>query len=396
MSTASKVDANVYAPPAVVSSAPVERIASIDVMRGVIMILMAIDHVRVYSGVPAGGPNPGVFFTRWITNFVAPGFAFLAGTSAFLVGRKLGDKRALSRYLLTRGAILVLLELTVIRVSWAFNFDYSHYIIAGVIWMLGICMILMSGLVRFSPRTIGIFGLAVIFGQQLVGAVGGIPAVRDSVGWVFQVLYFGGGVGPIGILYSIVPWIGVMAAGYAFGTIMTKPREERDRLCLRIGLVATALFVVVAGSIVALVPSDGDTRPALFRFLAQQKYPASQLFLLMTLGPIIALLPLADKARGWIGEKLSVFGRVPMFYYLLHIPLIHALAVVVSLIRTGSVTPWLFGNHPLDPPEQPPGYRWSLALLYLVWAVAIVLLYFPSAWYARAKAEKRWGFTRYI
>jgi uncharacterized membrane protein len=396
MPTVSKVDAPRYAPAAVLPSAPVERITSIDVMRGVIMILMAIDHVRVYSGVPAGGPTPGVFFTRWITNFVAPGFAFLAGTSAFLVGRKLGDMRALSRYLVTRGVILVLLELTVLRISWAFNFDYSHYIIAGVIWMLGVCMILMSGLVRFSPKAIGIFGLVTIFAQQLIGLPAQIPAVRTSVGWIFQFLYFGGGVGPIGVLYSIVPWIGVMAAGYAFGTIITKPREERDRLCLRIGLAATALFIIGAGLATALKPATPGSPPALFRFLAQQKYPASQLFLLMTLGPIIALLPLAEKARGWIGNALSVFGRVPMFYYLLHIPLIHALAVVVSLIRTGSVTPWLFGNLPLDPPDQPPGYRWSLALLYLVWAVAIVVLYLPSKWYWRAKAEKRFGWMKYI
>jgi uncharacterized membrane protein len=396
MPTVSKVDAAPYAPPGLVSSAPIERITSIDVMRGVIMILMAIDHVRVYSGVPAGGPTAGIFFTRWITNFVAPGFAFLAGTSAFLVGRKLGDMRALSRYLATRGFILVLLEATVIRVSWAFNLDFAHYMIAGVIWMLGVCMILMSGLVRFSPKAIGIFGLVTIFAQQLIALPAQIPGVRSSVGWIFQFLYFGGGVGPIGVLYSIVPWIGVMAAGYAFGLIITKPREERDRLCIRIGVAATALFVVGAGLMTALKPATPDSPPVLFRFLAQQKYPASQLFLLMTLGPIIALLPLAEKARGWMGNAVSVFGRVPMFYYLLHIPLIHALAVVVSLIRTGSVTPWLFGNHPLDPPDQPPGYRWSLALLYLVWAVAIVLLYGPSKWYGRARAAKRFAWMRYI
>jgi hypothetical protein len=188
----------------------------------------------------------------------------------------------------------------------------------------------------------------------------------------------------------------VMAAGYAFGMIMLEPREERNRLCLRIGVAATALFIVGAGLTVALQNPGPNARPVLFRFLNQQKYPASQLFLLMTLGPIIALLPLADTARGWIGQKLSVFGRVPMFYYLLHIPLIHALACVVSVVRTGTVTPWLFGNHPLDPPEQPAGYRWSLALLYLVWAVAIVMLYFPSRWYARARAERRASWMRYI
>src|SRR3954454_4630023 len=136
MSTASKVDANVYAPPAVVSSAPVERIASIDVMRGVIMILMAIDHVRVYSGVPAGGPNPGVFFTRWITHFCAPGFIFFAGTAAFLFARKAGSRAAVSRWLLIRGVWLILLELTYMRLCWTFNLDFAHYLLAGVLWAI--------------------------------------------------------------------------------------------------------------------------------------------------------------------------------------------------------------------------------------------------------------------
>src|ERR1700680_655797 len=143
------------------------RLMSLDVVRGLVMILMAIDHVRVYSGLPAGGPTPGIFFTRWITHFVAPAFCFLAGTGAFLHGRKLGDGRALARFLVTRGIVLVLLELTVIRVAWIFNFDYTHYLLAGVIWMLGVCMILLAGLVRFSTKAIGIFGLVVIFAQQL-------------------------------------------------------------------------------------------------------------------------------------------------------------------------------------------------------------------------------------
>src|SRR5689334_24045985 len=134
------------------------RVHSIDVARGVAMILMAIDHVRVYAGVPAGGPNPGVFFTRWITNFVAPAFAFLSGTSAYLLGRKLGSTRALSRYLLRRGLILVLLELTVIRVAWTFNFRFGEYLLAGVIWMLGWCMVLMAALVWMPVVAFGAFG----------------------------------------------------------------------------------------------------------------------------------------------------------------------------------------------------------------------------------------------
>ena len=141
---------------------PAERIASLDIARGIIMILMAIDHVRVYAGVPAGGPSPGVFFTRWVTNFSAPGFAFLAGTGAFLLGQKLGDKRALSRYLVERGIILIALELTFLRLAWTFNADVAHYNLAGVIWMLGWCMILLAGLIWLPVVAIAVVGLAII------------------------------------------------------------------------------------------------------------------------------------------------------------------------------------------------------------------------------------------
>jgi hypothetical protein len=142
---------------------------------------------------------------------------------------------------------------------------------------------------------------------------------------------------------------------------------------------------------------SGAGVPFIFRLLNQQKYPASQLFLLMTLGPMIALLPLAERARGrrmW--QWLTTFGRVPMFYYLLHIPIIHIAAMVVSMVREGRVNPWLFGNHPFAPPEVPSGYRWSLGLLYLVWAICLVALYFPSSWYAKLRASRRYPWLSYI
>jgi len=366
------------------------------------MVLMAIDHVRVYSGLPAGGPTAGIFFTRWITHFVAPAFAFFAGTSAFFHGRKLGDTGALSRYLVTRGLILVLLELTVIRVSWTFNLDYRTYLMAGVIWMLGWCMVLMGGLVRLPVRTIGILGLAVMFLQQIVGLVGrGLPdAWRPAVGWLFQILYFGGGIdlgGPtLAVLYSLIPWIGVMAAGYAFGAILLREPAERDRLCLKIGAWGTAVYLGVGGLVAFFAPGGEGSPPFLFRLLGQQKYPASQLFLLMTLGPTIALIPLAERARGWFADRLAVFGRVPLFYYLLHIPLIHALALLVSQLRLGHVSPWLFTNHPLWPGDQPEGYQWGLGLLYFVLVIAVVLLYFPCRWYDRVKRERRAGWMRYL
>src|SRR3954471_9088385 len=192
------------------------RILSIDVAGGVAMILMAIDHVRVYAGVPPGGPRPAVFFTRWITNFVAPAFAFLAGTSAYLLGQRMGDRRALSRYLLTRGLILVVLELTVIRLAWTFNFDFGHYLLAGVIWMLGWCMVLMAALVWLPTPVIGAFGVAMIVLHNLMDLVQIKEdwLAQQSLGWLWQILYFGGPIqlgqnGPtLAVLYSIIPWIG--------------------------------------------------------------------------------------------------------------------------------------------------------------------------------------------
>src|SRR5678815_3176334 len=171
---------------------PSRRIHSIDVTRGVAMILMAIDHVRVYAGVSAGGPRPGVFFTRWITNFVAPAFAFLSGTSAYFLGQRLGSKSALSKYLVTRGLILILLELTVIRVFWTFNFDFGQYLLAGVIWMLGWCMVLLAAIIWLPTVGIAAFGIAVIFLHNLMDLLP--PATTEqlsqgSLAWLWQILY---------------------------------------------------------------------------------------------------------------------------------------------------------------------------------------------------------------
>jgi uncharacterized membrane protein len=378
-----------------------DRLTSIDVVRGVVMVLMAIDHVRVYAGLPAGGPTPGIFFTRWVTHFCAPAFAFLAGTAVFFHGRKLADKAVLARYLVTRGLVLVALELTLIRLAWSFDLDFSH-MLAGVIWMLGWCMVLMAGLVRFSARAVGITGLIVIFAQDVMGRIPSAlpPALRDATGWLWQFLYLGGEVplganGPtITVLYVIVPWIGVMAAGYGFGAVLTGEPEERRRLCLRIGLFATAFFVVIAGLVVAFGDAPEGAPPALFRLLNQRKYPASQLFLLMTLGPVIALLPFAERMRGPLGRLLAVFGRVPMFYYLLHIPLIHISALVVNLLRTGHTSAAAYSSAPYV--SLPESERWSLPLLYLVWLIDVAILYVPCRWFAALKSRRSSPWLSYI
>ncbi|HEU4993476.1 MAG TPA: heparan-alpha-glucosaminide N-acetyltransferase domain-containing protein [Gemmatimonadaceae bacterium] len=399
---AAKVQAPAYVGTATPAPRVGERIESLDFVRGVVMILMAIDHVRVYAGVPAGGPTPGVFFTRWITHFVAPGFVFLAGTAAYLHGRKLNDRSALSTFLITRGLWLVLLELTVIRVSWTFNFDFASYMLAGVIWMLGWCMALLGAAVYLPLRAIGAIGVGlVVFSRVLASGIGALGSFGDNPPWLLKFLFYGGevrlGAGgpPLLILYVIVPWIGVMMAGYAFGAVMELSSARRTRLCIQLGVALVAAFLLLRGLDV------GDQRawrgtdnaaPALLRFLGTSKYPASLDFLLMTVGPLLVLLGLAERWRGSAARVATTFGRVPFFYYLLHIPVIHAAACIVSLIREGQVNPWLFGNHPVAPPEVPPGYRWSLALLYLVFAICVVALYFPCRWFAsmRATRKSRW------
>jgi len=361
----------------------VNRIRSIDIVRGIVMVLMAIDHVRVFSGVPAGGPTAGIFFTRWVTHFCAPAFAFLAGTGAFLHGRRLAGRGALSRYLVTRGLMLVVLELTVIRASWTFNFHYAEFVLAGVIWMLGWCMVLLAGLVWLPTRAIAITGLCLMLFQQAFGLLPRLlPAsIRSGVAPLWNFFYPSGQPGWDGvtILYVIVPWLGVMAAGYAFGAIVIAEPDARRRLCLRIGLSATALFVVVAAVIAFVAPAGNDPRPALFRALDPPKYPVSQLFLLMTLGPTIALLPLLERARGRLADLFVTFGRVPLFYYLLHIPLIHVTALAAWYLRDGTVHTEWFATAPFA--QVPRAQQWGLPLLYLVVAIDVALLYVACRWF---------------
>src|SRR5271169_397072 len=397
------------------SATSISRIASIDLIRGAVMILMAIDHVRVYSGLPAGGPTPGIFFTRWVTHFCAPAFIFLAGTSAFFYGRKHVD---LSRHLLIRGVWLIFLELTFLRVSWTFNFDFRHYEMAGVIWVIGWCMILMAGLVKLPLSLVGTIGVVIIAAHNLMDShmgklLEGLDQNRFSGLWkIFYVGFFAGPIrfGPNGpnliVLYSIVPWIGVMAAGYAFGKILTLEPAQRNRLCLAIGLSAVGLFLMLRGFNLYGDPrpwhasaqghNGGPPMPAWLSFLNTTKYPASLCFLLMTLGPIIAMIPLLEGARGAVASQIAIFGRVPFFFYVLHIPLIHAIAVVVSKVRLGVVSPWLFANHPMGNPEPPDGYVWSLPLLYLIWGITIALLYFACRWFAALKAKRDDWWLQYL
>lgn len=370
------------------------RIQSVDYLRGAIMVLMAIDHVRVYAGVPAGGHEPAIFFTRWVTHFCAPGFVFLTGVSAYLYGKKVNNQNDLSFFLLTRGLLLVFLELTLIRFSWTFNFNYAQFTLAGVIWMLGWCMVIMAALSRLKPMTVGIIGLLIIFGQQVFSKVPGIfpSSMQQGIGRFWELVYPSGlqGVPGITILYVLVPWIGVMAAGYGFGPILKLEEKRRSKICWLLGVSATLLFIII-GSIFSAQKQPDDDLPFLLRLLNQQKYPASPLYLLMTLGPIIALVPYAEKAHGWLARVLVVFGSVPMFYYLLHIPLIHVSALMVNLIVKGAMHGELYDSAPYTWFEHTA--PWSLATLYLVFILDIIILFIACSWYAGYKKNlptNRW------
>jgi uncharacterized membrane protein len=409
-------------PPARSASA---RVPSLDILRGAVMVLMALDHVRVFSGIPSGGRTPALFFTRWVTHFCAPAFIFLAGTAIFLYGQKLGpDRRSrLARFLLVRGAWLILLELTVIRFSWTFNFDYEHYALAGVIWVIGLCMILMAGLVFLPGAVVGLLGALIVAAHNLMDGQFWLlsETLNDrSLSWLWKFLYFGFASGPIDVLgmritvlYSLVPWIGVMALGYAFGPVMRMDAVRRRRVCLTIGGVAIALFLVLRGldlygdpgkwnpppdpSAAAADAAKGrPPMPPLLRFLNTNKYPASLLFLLMTLGPMIAVIPLLETAHGALARVLIVYGRVPFFYYVLHIPLIHVAAIAVSFLREGHANAWLFANHPMGNPPPPDGYTWGLPLLYLVTFIVVAILYVPCRWMGGLKARREDAWLRYL
>ena len=390
------------------------RVVSVDVIRGAVMILMAIDHVRVFSGVPAGGPSFGIFFTRWITHFCAPAFVFLAGTSAYIYGQR---HTGLPRFLWRRGLWLVFLELTFLRIAWTFNMDFAHYEMAGVIWMIGICMILMAGIVKLPIRVVAASGLMIIAGHNLLDSYVRtlVPTLGSDLGSaLWKILYVGFFAGPVSfgrdgpnliVLYSIFPWICVMAVGYAFGEILKMGPARRNSFCWGIGLGAIVLFIVLRGFdiygdpkpwMVASYNPKGPHIPWFVSFLNTTKYPASVSFLLMTLGPAIALIPLLEKVRGRVLQRVALLGRVPFFYYMFHIPLIHALALIVSFIREGMVNGWLFTNHPMGNPRPPDGYTWGLGTLYLVWAIAIVVLYYSCRWFADLKSRRTDWWLKYL
>jgi len=376
------------------------RVESIDVLRGIVMILMALDHVRDYFGVPANPTDPAtasvaLFFTRWVTHLCAPTFFLLTGTGAWLRGRR-GPTRELSWFLLTRGVWLIVLELTVVRcLAYQFNFDY-HVTMLVILWALGWSMIALAGLVLLpTPAVIG-FGTILIVSHNLfdsvsaasLGAWGPVWSILHAPGIVFarpEHLVF--------VAYPLVPWIGVTAVGYELGQAFEWPPKRRQWFFLRLGVSLVLAFVALRAFNVYGNPVPWSTQPSAVRtvlsFFNANKYPPSLLFLLMTLGPAALILWSVDTATPRLLRPALVFGRVPLFYFLLHLPLIHLLAVAACYLRYGEVH-WMFESPRLDqyPVTFPPGWGYSLPLVYLVWVVVVVGLYPACRWFAGVRQRR--------
>ena len=380
------------------------RIESVDVLRGVIMILMALDHTRDYFGKTTFSPTDlsqttvALFFTRWVTHFCAPVFFLLTGTGAYLSLRK-RSTRELSRFLFTRGLWLIFLELTAFRcLGFQFNFDYQ-FTILNVLWALGWAMIVLSALVYLPSSLITTFGAALILFHNLFDSVASsnpLWTLCHSPNFLFQTPAHS-----VFVAYTLIPWVGVTAVGFGLGQIYGWVSSRRKTFLLRLGIGLTAAFFLVRALNVYGDPSRWSAQKNLIytalSFLNTTKYPPSLLFLLMTLGPALLFLFAVDHATPKFLQPALIFGKVPMFYFLLHIPFIHLLAVLVCYGRYGHVH-WMFespdaANFPFT---QPPGWGFSLPIVFSVWIFVVVALYPACRWFASLKQRRTDPWLSYL
>ncbi|MBL7938152.1 MAG: DUF1624 domain-containing protein [Flavobacteriales bacterium] len=370
------------------------------------MVIMALDHVRDFfhhsllfgpDPMDLGTTTPALYFTRWITHFCAPVFVFLAGTSAYLYGRT-RTKAQLSRFLWTRGVWMIVAEVVIVALGWSFDLRFTFTMLA-VFWAIGVSMIALAMLVHLPWRWVLGIGLVIVFGHNVLDHV----HVREGgiVGTLFDALHRRGSVEPatgriIVFAYPVLPWIGTMALGYSLGRLFTpdKSSADRKRTLTWLGAGAIALFVVLRGWNLYGDPQPWTDQPTTFMdllsMLNTQKYPPSLLYLCMTLGPALLFLAWADGREIRWSAPFIVFGRVPFFYYMLHIYLIHALATVAMVLQGQPMRETVL-SATLDPADYSDN-GFALWAVYLVWIGIVFALYLPCQWFGayRAAHKEKW------
>jgi uncharacterized membrane protein len=389
---------------------PRARIESIDLVRGIIMVIMALDHVHDYFGNFAINPvnltetTPALFFTRWITHLCAPTFFLLTGVSAYLTRGRM-TKGELSRFLVTRGLWLIFVELVVMRFAMQFNFDY-HVTIITVLWGLGWAMIVLAGLVWLPLWAIGLFGVVLVAGHNALDGID--PASFGALKPLWIVLHqpgilFTNGTNTVLVSYVLIPWVGVTALGYVLGAAYRWDAGRRRTLLLALGVALVAGFValrytnVYGDSLHWRVHTTQTPVWTVMSFLDTTKYPPSLLFLMMTLGPTLLLLRAFDGGVPAILRPAHVIGRVPFFFFVLHFYLIHLLATCVSWFRYGEVSETFQSPDVAHFPfSAPPGWDVGLPWIYVIWVCVVVSLYPLCRWFAGYRQRHHQWWLSYL
>lgn len=362
---------------------------------------MALDHVRDYFHADAFLYDPLdlektsviLFFTRWITHFCAPVFVFLAGTSIFLVGQR-KEKSELSIFLLKRGLWIALLEFTIVNFAWFFNIHFTMNLV-GVIWVIGISMVVLAGLIHLPKQLILIIGLLLVFGHNLLDSIQLQGSDWKAVGWALlhQSNYFVFSTKNVFVAYPLLPWLGAMILGYCFGTLYTEEAAKRKKHLIQLGSAAVILFVVIRATNIYGDPSPWSMQPSIvFTFLSFidiSKYPPSLLYLLITIGLAILFLAFAEQSSTKFSKALVTIGRVPMFYYLLHIFLIHGLALIAAMATGFGFSSMVSFETWINMESKLQGYGFNLWITYGVWILVVLILYPLCKWYEGYKSNHR-------
>lgn len=387
-----------------------QRIQSIDLLRGIVMVIMALDHTRdfFHHGSNMGADpmdldttTPFFFFTRWITNFCAPVFVFLSGTSVFLFEAKGRSKKEVSLFLLTRGLWLMLVEILIIVPIWEFSYNSIDL---QVIWAIGLCMVIFSAMIFLPIPVLFFIGIAIIFGHNLLD---GIKIEKENFESFLWALVHERHAFPISenmrilVAYPFLPWLGLMITGYCMGTLYTQkfPGAKRKNILLSTGIGLTILFVLIRSiniyGDIHLWEKKGNSVYTVLDFIKITKYPPSLLFMLITIGiALVALSRLENVSNNKLSNKIAVFGKVPFFYYIAHLLVIH-LSVFILFFITGGTCLQLdatgFNNSNL-----PPDFGFTLGVTYIVWIAVIVILYFPCSWYNNYKSTHHYKWLSYL